>query len=197
MVNIPLHAADGAGRRERIMDAAHKLFRSQGYDRTGTREIAAEAGVGEGTIFYHFGSKSGVLEALSRRFSSQLLESLHAGDPLESLTFSVLIDRAFDYVHRFGLHHQRLGLSLDSPELTHFMTAENEIHLTFIRTVLEAHRRGGNLREDVDVTAAAEILLAVLAHAILTVFAYGRQDEEAAFRREVNRVAVAFLRSST
>ena len=178
------------------MDAAHKLFRSQGYERTGTREIAAEAGVGEGTIFYHFSSKAGVLEALSRRFSSQLLESLHAGDPLESLTFSVLIDRAFDYIHRFGLHHQQLGLPLDSPELTHFMIAENEIHLAFIRSVLEAHRQSGTLREDVDVKAAAELLLAVLAHAILTIFAHGRRDEETAFRSEVNRVAMAFIKST-
>lgn len=197
MVNIPLHTGDGAGRRERILDAAHKLFRSQGYEHTGTREIAVEAGVGEGTIFYHFGSKAGVLEALSRRFSSQLLESLSAGEPMEALAFPILIDRAFDYVHRFGLHHQQLGLPLDSPELTHFMIAENEIHLAFIRSVLEAHRLSGKLRQDVDIKAAAEILLAVLAHAILTVFAYGRRDEEAAFRREVNRVAAAFLLSST
>ena len=43
--------------RGRILQAAVKLIVEQGYARTTTRAIAAEAGVNEVTLFRHFGSK--------------------------------------------------------------------------------------------------------------------------------------------
>jgi AcrR family transcriptional regulator len=52
-------------RREEIVQAAMRLFARQGYARTTTKEIAAEAGIAEGTIYKYFASKLEILFAFS------------------------------------------------------------------------------------------------------------------------------------
>ncbi|HLP87876.1 MAG TPA: TetR/AcrR family transcriptional regulator [Nostocaceae cyanobacterium] len=47
--------------RDRILQAAQKLFASQGFDGTTTRDLAQAAGVAEGTLFRHFTNKKAIL----------------------------------------------------------------------------------------------------------------------------------------
>ena len=47
--------------RSRILRSALKLFASKGYDGTTTRDLAAAAGVAEGTLFRHFVNKKAIL----------------------------------------------------------------------------------------------------------------------------------------
>lgn len=54
---------DPESTRERILEAAIRLFGGTGYVRTATRTIAREAGVNEVTLFRHFGSKQNLLLA--------------------------------------------------------------------------------------------------------------------------------------
>lgn len=49
--------------RRTIVDAATRLFRSEGYHRTTMRAIAAEAGVSLGNAYYYFGSKEHLVQA--------------------------------------------------------------------------------------------------------------------------------------
>ncbi|WP_098748223.1 TetR/AcrR family transcriptional regulator [Paenibacillus sp. EZ-K15] len=56
-------------KKERILNAALKLFSQQGFHATTTKEIAAESGVAEGLIFYHFGDKRKLLLYLVNNFS--------------------------------------------------------------------------------------------------------------------------------
>ncbi len=53
--------------KERIFDAAEKLFTEQGYASTSMRMIACEAGVPLASINYHFGSKRDLMEAIYQR----------------------------------------------------------------------------------------------------------------------------------
>lgn len=48
-------------RRGQILAAASRLFRSRGLGGTGMREIAAEAGMTAGNLYYYFGSKDDLL----------------------------------------------------------------------------------------------------------------------------------------
>lgn len=50
-------------RREEICRAAASLFARQGFERTTTKEIAARAGISEGTIYKYFTSKQEILFA--------------------------------------------------------------------------------------------------------------------------------------
>ncbi|MEH1965114.1 TetR/AcrR family transcriptional regulator [Nostoc sp.] len=47
--------------RTRILQAAQRLFASQGFDGTTTRDLAQAAGVAEGTLFRHFPNKKAIL----------------------------------------------------------------------------------------------------------------------------------------
>ncbi|NWF58686.1 MAG: TetR/AcrR family transcriptional regulator [Fischerella sp.] len=47
--------------RSRILQAARRLFASQGFDGTTTRDLAQAAGVAEGTLFRHFPNKKAIL----------------------------------------------------------------------------------------------------------------------------------------
>ncbi|WP_329246548.1 TetR/AcrR family transcriptional regulator [Actinoallomurus sp. NBC_01490] len=59
--------APGAeGARERIMDAAQRLFAERGYDATSTAKIAAAADVPSGLVFYYFATKRDLLMAVIR-----------------------------------------------------------------------------------------------------------------------------------
>lgn len=51
-------------KKQRIVLAAIELFAKKGYANTATSEIAKEAGVAEGTIFRHFGTKENLLLAI-------------------------------------------------------------------------------------------------------------------------------------
>lgn len=55
--------------RQRILDAAYRLFRRQGYSRVSMDEIAAATHVTKRTLYYHFESKDQLL--------AQVLEAQH------------------------------------------------------------------------------------------------------------------------
>jgi len=70
---------------EKILMAAIDLMAEKGYDGTTTKEIAAAAGVNEVTLFRHFGTKRGILEAAFRRYHyagemTRLFEQSLTGD---------------------------------------------------------------------------------------------------------------------
>jgi AcrR family transcriptional regulator len=53
--------------KDKILDAAERLFGEQGYAETSLRHIIADAGVNLAAIHYHFGSKEDLLLQLIRR----------------------------------------------------------------------------------------------------------------------------------
>jgi len=55
--------------RDRILDAALKLFSQKGYLGAPTREIAREARVAEVTLFRHFPAKEALFKEVIRRYS--------------------------------------------------------------------------------------------------------------------------------
>ncbi|MCD7746346.1 MAG: TetR/AcrR family transcriptional regulator [Lachnospiraceae bacterium] len=50
--------------RTRLLECANELFYEKGYDAVGVQEIVARAGLTKPTLYYYFGSKKGLLEAL-------------------------------------------------------------------------------------------------------------------------------------
>ncbi|SDZ49611.1 TetR/AcrR family transcriptional regulator [Herbiconiux ginsengi] len=55
----------GGGGRERILHAASKLFLSQGYAATSTRDIAHAAGIRQPSLYHHFATKADILHAVA------------------------------------------------------------------------------------------------------------------------------------
>ncbi|MBK8489888.1 MAG: TetR/AcrR family transcriptional regulator [Saprospirales bacterium] len=73
------------GKQEDILTAALALFANEGFAATPTSKIAHKAGVSEGLIFRHFGSKQGLLDALmgevNARLEKTLAPALEENDP--------------------------------------------------------------------------------------------------------------------
>lgn len=62
--------------RQRILEVAKKLFAQQGFAATTTRDIAAAAEIGVGTLFNYFPTKESVVETFVNDASAQALEEL-------------------------------------------------------------------------------------------------------------------------
>ncbi|MCB9357883.1 MAG: TetR/AcrR family transcriptional regulator [Calditrichaeota bacterium] len=58
-------------RRIQILEAAGKLFASQGYEKTSVDEIAKEAGLSKGAVYWYFSSKEQILIGLAEQFEHQ------------------------------------------------------------------------------------------------------------------------------
>jgi AcrR family transcriptional regulator len=50
--------------RQRILDAAQRLFRASGFEQATTRDIAREAGIATGTLFNYFPTKEAIVMTL-------------------------------------------------------------------------------------------------------------------------------------
>ncbi|WP_010253510.1 TetR/AcrR family transcriptional regulator [Treponema primitia] len=61
--------------REHLMDTALALFALRGYEAAGVQEIVTQAGITKPTLYYYFGSKQGLLEAIVTDYGAALLES--------------------------------------------------------------------------------------------------------------------------
>lgn len=62
--------------RNRLLSAAVQVFDRKGYDAASVREIVELAGVTKPALYYHFGSKEGVLLAILRDAQRQFEESM-------------------------------------------------------------------------------------------------------------------------
>ncbi|OKH55698.1 TetR family transcriptional regulator [Calothrix sp. HK-06] len=62
--------------RDRILQAAQRLFAAQGFDGTTTRDLAQAAGVAEGTLFRHFSNKKAILVEVATQGWIEILTDL-------------------------------------------------------------------------------------------------------------------------
>jgi len=63
-------------KKQKIAEAAVQLFAEKGYANTSTSEIAKRAGVAEGTIFRHYGTKENLLLSLLLPFLKESLPGM-------------------------------------------------------------------------------------------------------------------------
>jgi TetR/AcrR family transcriptional regulator len=68
--------------RERILQAALSAFSERGFEGASTREIAAEAGVAQGLLTYHFSSKQALWEASVDWAFGALAEAYEGADEM-------------------------------------------------------------------------------------------------------------------
>ena len=107
-----------ADTRERILDAAERLFMAHGYEGTSMRQITGEAGVNLAAVNYHFGSKESLMQEVFRRRLDWLneermrvldeLEGTAAGKPLKP---SQIVDGFFGTLLRMADDEQRGGVT--------------------------------------------------------------------------------------
>lgn len=67
MMTETSNAVDKQTTRNRILDAAERVFADKGLDGSSVRDITTAAGVNLAAVNYHFGSKTGLIEAVFSR----------------------------------------------------------------------------------------------------------------------------------
>ncbi|HUA40971.1 MAG TPA: helix-turn-helix domain-containing protein [Streptosporangiaceae bacterium] len=77
--------------RDRLLRAAADVFAERGYDGTRVADIAAAAGVSNGALYSHFGSKAELLVDALRTHGRRVLVEMFAADPSQSVTELLLV----------------------------------------------------------------------------------------------------------
>lgn len=72
---------DAARNRQRLLDAATLLVAERGADAVTMESVAAHAGVGKGTVFRRFGSRSGLMQSLLDHTERELQQAFLTGPP--------------------------------------------------------------------------------------------------------------------
>lgn len=82
---------DALATRDLLLDAAERVFQRRGVSRTSLQEIAQEAGLTRGAIYWHFDNKADVFDAMMQRVTLPLTTQFNnqsqaeAADPLQHL----------------------------------------------------------------------------------------------------------------
>ncbi len=98
--------------RERIVEAAARLFHEQGYNATGISTILREAGVNAGSLYHFFPSKEALLVGVLERYV-QGLHPLVIG-PVEARTQDP-IERVFALLEQYRNWLAPIGFSMGCP----------------------------------------------------------------------------------
>lgn len=75
--------AEAQATRHLILDAAERVFDRRGVSRTSLQEVAAEAGVSRGAVYWHFTDKADLFNAMMDRVTLPLEEEVAGSDDPE------------------------------------------------------------------------------------------------------------------
>jgi AcrR family transcriptional regulator len=138
--------------RQRILDAARRLYFAEGAAGVSARKVATEVGVSPTAIYLHFRGIDDLMHALRMEGHTKLADYLRAVDPtLPALDRLAEMGRAY---HRFGLEHRHyyelmfLIRSADAPRRD---AVQHELFtLMLLRDAVAAGIAAGELRRDLD-----------------------------------------------
>lgn len=96
--------------RQRLLDAALKLFTSLGYHASTVPLIAREAGVATGTLYVHFRDKEALANELFRLWKVELMSAIDLGQKEEAPR------------QRFArMWHSYMAFALENPHVVRFV----------------------------------------------------------------------------
>jgi AcrR family transcriptional regulator len=81
LLPIPAERADAARNRRLVLEAFERLCARDGIENVSMDAVAAEAGVGKGTIYRRFGDRAGLALALLDEDERRLQEAVLRGQP--------------------------------------------------------------------------------------------------------------------
>lgn len=150
-------------RRTEILDAAERCFARSGFHRASMQDICGEAKMSAGNLYRYFSSKEQLIAGICERNRSDAVESFSLVDAapdffegLAELARHHLINRSDDEV---SLCAEIMAESRRHPEIAKlYQTIENDIR-DRIAILLKGAAGRGEIRDDVDMDAAASVLM--------------------------------------
>lgn len=150
--------------RERILEAAGRVYAKHGFRGATTRLIAMEAGVNEVTLFRTFGSKGALLEAVLEQHHERREETSLPAEPVDPLVeLTAFVAASLERVRDMRpLLVQTMSELDERPDAAEFACrGRHDIHDT-ITTYIRRLQARGLAAADVDVDVAAVMLTALV-----------------------------------
>lgn len=127
--------------RKRILDAAQRLFRSEGYDRTSTRSLSAAAGIATGTLFNYFPTKDALALAIVTDGLDRARGDFEAHRRKNASLQEALFDHVAAGLRRLAPHRSWVTLVMDgsvgptSPQAATATDPRDRVRLEHLQTV--------------------------------------------------------------
>ena len=185
-----MQAAETHETAERILQAASKMFAARGFANVSVRDICKETGTTAPVIYYYFGSKKGLFDAVARKkitmadFIQQLSEAARAKDPGKGLENFIAT-----YLSSFPEHTFDIGLYMrDSATLdkhsAQMVFEDLEKVKGIAAKLIESAMSEGIFRKS-DPAFASDCLLGMLNRDIFQHIHFARGSDRDAYRRFV------------
>jgi AcrR family transcriptional regulator len=148
-------------KRERIMEAATKLFAAQGFHGTSVDAIATALGVTKPFIYYHFKDKADILTAICRRGADLTLGAIKAAEVLPGTASERLAhfcrsmaEIVLDHSHFLAVYNREIQ-ALNDADRRGILRIRTEIDRRVV-ALIEIGRSSGEFDvEDLPVTTVA------------------------------------------
>ena len=152
---MPRHRSD-EDLRERILDACEAQLVA-GPAAVTVREVAARAGVSNGTLYHYFASSDDLLLAVAARAASRQRETF--GDPSRGV--AAVLQRLFDATRRDTVLPWLRQRAIASPDLAAALQRyDHDVNAAYTTAIRDAASSIG-LADAVDIEAAVEVIRAL------------------------------------
>lgn len=150
--------------RQRILDAAIRVFSSRGFHDATMDEIAIAAGVAKGTLYYNFPSKTGLFVSLVAEgmdgfldtLGRELVSELHFPDHFRRLA-KVHLDILMDHIELLTIALNPTVYGFDVATVAEIQTAWHK-YLEFLAHILKTGQQQGYIRGGDPMLMAHEVL---------------------------------------
>ncbi len=149
-------------KRTAILRAATKVFANNGYFNSKVSDIAAEAGIADGTVYLYFKSKDEILYSIFDRAMAEFIdEGRREIDGIEDVA-ARLTRIAELHLRRLGADREmaivfQVELRGSTKFMQEFSATGFREYLEIIRSTIEAGQRQGIFRSDIKPIVAAKL----------------------------------------
>ena len=156
-------------RKDRIMDAALRIFAEKSFQEATIAEISKEAGVSEATVYEYFGTKEDLLFAIPEKITNDTFEESQAVLPyikdVEGRMRAILL--SYIQLYQNNPHYSALVLLQLMSNKRFRQTAAHEAIRRSAHNLLDCIREGianGTFRSDADAYLIRSMLMGAIEH---------------------------------
>jgi len=188
----------GIETRNRIIEAAKKLFSEKGFYRTNTKEIAKEAGVAVGSFYMYFEDKKPLFLEIFRSYYREITEKVLNRD-LHLLTVEkdtkILINSLIDMLYRAHtlapqFHREAMAMIYADEEVRAINDEEEERVISLLVKFIELHRDRVRIK---DFEAAARVVHKSAEEVIHAMKIFGPRISEERMLKELKEMIHRYL----
>ena len=148
--------------RQRILAATRELLVRNGYRSTSLDEVARAADVARATVYYQFGSKTGLLEALvgdveRRAGQAAVVDAVELADPVDALRQAFLAGCRF-WAAEHPVVRRLTGLAAMDNEIKRVIAEVQGHRLPLLTELVQRLDAAGRLSPSVSASRALDIL---------------------------------------